>query len=47
MKAETFTLERVKGLASTLADAPALQRIKNHSALELYIQLYMVRALQR
>lgn len=47
MKAENFTLERVKTLAANLADTPTLLRIKNHSALELYIQLYMVRALQR
>ncbi|HUX36911.1 MAG TPA: hypothetical protein VMV44_03345 [Rectinemataceae bacterium] len=47
MKAENFTLDRVKGLASTLAGTPALLRIKNHSALELYIQLYMARALQK
>lgn len=47
MKAEQFTLERVKTLAANLADTPTLMRIKNHSALELYIQLYMVRALQR
>ena len=47
MKAESFTVERVKGLAATLADTPNLLRIKNHSALELYIQLYMARALQR
>lgn len=47
MKAETFTLERVKGLAATLAGTPTLLKIKNHSALELYIQLYMARTLQR
>jgi len=47
MKAESFTPERVKTLASNLADTPNLLRIKNHNALELYIQLYMARALQR
>ena len=47
MKAESLTLDRVKGLASTLASTPSLQRIKQHSALVLYIQLYMLRVLQR
>lgn len=45
MRGSTFTLERVKNLAATLADSPTLMRIKNHQALELYIQLYMTKVL--
>ena len=41
-----FTVERVKGLAATLADMPALLKIKNHAAIEQYIQLYMVKILR-
>jgi hypothetical protein len=47
MKASAFTADRVKSLAANLADTAALQKIKNHSALELYIQLYMIRVLSR
>jgi len=42
-----FTTERVKSLAATLADTPALLKIKNHGALELYVQLYMVKLLKK
>jgi len=45
MGKETFTLERVKNLGSSLADSPTLLKIKNHQALELYIQLYMTKIL--
>jgi len=45
MRGSTFTVERVRNLAATLADSPALMRIKNHQALELYIQLYMTKVL--
>jgi hypothetical protein len=45
MGASTLTTERVKNLGSSLADAPALLKIKNHQALELYLQLYMVKIL--
>jgi len=41
----TFTGERVRSLASSLADSPALLKIKNHQALEQYIQLYMTKIL--
>ncbi|MEI6874293.1 MAG: hypothetical protein WCL50_04085 [Spirochaetota bacterium] len=47
MRASTFTGERVKALAANLADTPSLLKIKNHSALELYIQVYMLRVLSR
>jgi hypothetical protein len=45
MRGSTFTLERVKNLAATLADSASLLQIKNHQALELYIQLYMTKIL--
>jgi len=46
MGASSFTVERVRGLAATLADSPALLKIQNHAALEKYIQLYMVSLLR-
>jgi hypothetical protein len=45
MGTSTFTTERLKNLGSSLADSPTLLKIKNHQALELYIQLYMVKIL--
>jgi hypothetical protein len=45
MGTSTFTTERLKNLGSSLADTPTLLKIKNHQALELYIQLYMVKVL--
>jgi len=45
MRGSTFTVERVKNLAATLADSPSLLQIKSHQALELYIQLYMAKLL--
>lgn len=41
------TTDRVKSLAASLADTPTLLKIKNHGALELYIQLYMVKLLSK
>jgi hypothetical protein len=46
LKPSNFTADRVKGLAATLADTPSLLKIRNHSALEEYIRLYMVRLLK-
>jgi hypothetical protein len=40
-----LTADRVKNLAATLADTPNLLKIKNHAALELYIQLYMLKVI--
>jgi hypothetical protein len=45
MSGGTFTAERVRNLGSSLADSPVLLKIKNHQALELYIQLYMTKIL--
>jgi hypothetical protein len=45
MSAGTLSTERVKNLGSSLADSPTLLKIKNHQALEQYLQLYMVKIL--
>jgi len=47
MNASSFTLERVRNLASTLADTPALLKIQNHADLEKYLELYMIKLLIR
>jgi len=46
LRPSNFTTERVKGLAATLADTPSLLKIRNHTAMEEYIRLYMVRLLK-
>ena len=46
LRPSNLTAERVKGLAATLADTPSLLKIRNHSALEEYVRLYMVRLLK-
>lgn len=38
----SLTVERIKGLAATLADTPSLLKLRNHTALEEYISLYMI-----
>lgn len=43
MKSEGFTTERIQSLAESLVKTPALQKIKNHDALQMYIQLYMIK----
>jgi len=43
MGGSSFTTQRVKNLGSTLADSPSLSKIKNHQALELYLQLYLLK----
>lgn len=47
MRPSSFTLERIEGMAATLADRPNLLRIRNHQALEEYIKLYIVKLLKR
>lgn len=46
LRPSNLTAERVKGLAATLADTPSLLKIRNHTALEEYVRLYMVRLLK-
>jgi len=43
MGGSSFTTARVKNLGSSLADSPSLLKIKNHQALELYLQLYLLK----
>lgn len=47
MKPSAFTAERLETLAANLADTPTLLKIRNHTALEEYIKLYMLRLLKR
>jgi hypothetical protein len=47
MRPSSFTPERIETMASTLADRPNLLRIRNHTALESYIQLYIIKLLKR
>jgi hypothetical protein len=46
MSPSSLTVDRVKGLAATLADTPSLLKLRNHTALEEYIRLYMMRLLK-
>lgn len=43
MKIENFTPERIKSLAESLVKTPALQKIGESDALQMYVQLYMIK----
>lgn len=43
MQGSSFTEERVRDLAETLAKTPSLQKIKDQEELTMYIQLYIVK----
>lgn len=43
LKSSGFTTERIKSLAESLVESPSLQKIKNHEALEMYTELYIVK----
>ncbi len=47
MRPSSFTKERIETMAATLADRPNLLQIRNHTALEEYIKLYMIKVLKR
>jgi hypothetical protein len=47
MRPSSFTRERIEAMAATLADRPNLLQIRNHTALEEYIKLYMIKVLKR
>ncbi|HUW70275.1 MAG TPA: hypothetical protein VMX33_08565 [bacterium] len=47
MRPSSFTPDRIEMMAANLADRPNLLRIRNHTALEEYIRLYMVKVLKR
>ncbi|MEL3913242.1 hypothetical protein [Treponema pedis] len=42
-----FTVERVRGLAQTLAGTPSLLKIKNSKALTKYIELYILKVIKK
>jgi hypothetical protein len=46
MKPSGVSTERIKSMASHLSGTPSLLKIKNHSALEQYVQLYMLKLLK-
>ena len=43
LQGSSFTDERVRGLAESLAKTPSLQRIKDQEELTMYIQLYIIK----
>lgn len=43
MSAQSFTVDRIRSLAKALVDTPTLQKIRDHEALNMYIQLYIVK----
>jgi hypothetical protein len=43
LRAANFTTERISELASSLSEAPALQKLPARDSLRLYIQLYIVK----
>lgn len=43
IQGSSFTDERVRGLAETLAKTPSLQKIKDQEELTMYIQLYIIK----
>ncbi|MBQ3670562.1 MAG: hypothetical protein II921_03670 [Treponema sp.] len=43
MKTKDFSTERIKSIADSLVKSPALQKINEHDALEMYIQLYIIK----
>ena len=47
MRPSSFTPERIETMAATIADRPKLLRIRNHTALEEYVRLYIVKLLKR
>jgi len=47
MRPSSFTPERIERMAATIADRPNLMRIRNHTALEEYVKLYIIKLLKR
>lgn len=43
LSTQSFTKERIEGLANTLVRTPNMQKIKNEKALKEYVQLYILR----
>ncbi len=43
MKAEGFNADRIASLAESLCETPGMQKIGEHDALFMYVQLYMIK----
>ena len=43
ISAQTFAVDRVETLANALCRTPNMQKIKEHEALYMYVQLYILR----
>ncbi|AEE16004.1 hypothetical protein [Treponema brennaborense] len=46
LRANNFTVDRIKNLAETLVKTPGMQKIKDQDELSMYIQLYMVKLIK-
>lgn len=45
-KTTTLTVDRIKSIAETLVASPGMQKIKDHDALFMYTQLYIVKLIK-
>ena len=45
-KTTSLTVDRIKSIAETLVKAPGMQRIKESDALNMYIQLYLIKLIK-
>ncbi|MBQ7157883.1 MAG: hypothetical protein IJS09_00450 [Treponema sp.] len=45
-KTTSLTLSRIKSIAETLVKAPGMQKIKDSDALNMYIQLYLIKLIK-
>ncbi len=45
-KTTTLTVDRIRSIADTLVKAPGMQRIKDSDALNMYIQLYLIKLIK-
>lgn len=45
-KTTSLTLDRIKSMAETIVAAPGLQKIKDHDALFMYAQLYIIKLIK-
>ena len=43
LRSESFSQERVRGLAESLVDSPSMMKIKNHASLKRYVELYLIK----
>lgn len=45
-KTSSLTIDRIKSIAETLVKAPGMQKIKDADALNMYIQLYLIKLIK-